>query len=253
MIDAKEKRLQSVVDQLNVIANQIALSRYPVATVHRINARYSPLDRLVYSRLSPNHMDTMNNLLCMYGTDPASAMHSFLPKFKGLTEAELDQMILHSPITDQFYLSKYLFAMSPALAGGMLKNLLAEITVGSGASESVLKNYRVDSQKITVTKPVKKGSAAADTPPVTGSMDRGHDLPTSSLEQVDLSLDDNKTLSPTFSKGHSKADENHDGTPRNHTTVWGDITSIFGSMNPFGGKGHPVTGGHESVDVDDKA
>lgn len=234
--------MKAVLEQLSVLAEKIASSRYPIPTVHTIiNARYSPLNRLVYSRLSPNHMDTMNNLLRMYGASTdvsAGGMHSYLPSaaYRGLTESEIDHMILHSPITDQLYLSKYLFSVTPAAwAVDILKSLVGTSSDSStsattvAGSSKVAKN-RVDSQRVTVTPASTKSLSP---PPVqSNSMERDSDTEvlTSSLQQVDLSLADNARLSPFNKKKNSTAGESE---VRNDTTVWKDLTSIFTNILPF--------------------
>jgi len=104
-------------------------NRFPAGRVVVIPTAGSPLDREVYCRLSPNHMDVKENLSKFYSTVYSSV--NTIP----LSDAAIDSLVSRSPITDQLFFNKYLLTVAPTVAYRILfKNK------SNNSNENLIKN-----------------------------------------------------------------------------------------------------------------
>lgn len=96
-------------------AKQIAFQRNPIAKVVILSTPGTPMDRLVYARLSPKHMDTNIDRLMSYLTALSAPIVAALHLKQFLTKEDILKMKQHAPFTDQLYFQQYLQTYFPSL------------------------------------------------------------------------------------------------------------------------------------------
>ena len=90
--------------RLKSIGEQICQGRFPPSKFIVINSAGTPADRHVYSRLSPSHMASKNEIY---------ERISSMSEFSWVTSKDIEMLIDSMPITDQIHFQQYLSLNAP--------------------------------------------------------------------------------------------------------------------------------------------
>lgn len=93
--------------RMESFAKQLAYQRCPIAKLLVLSTPGTPMDRLVYARLSPNHLQPID-LLYQNMVSIAQPLSSQLSSPQFLSKEDILHMQQSAPFTDQPYFHKYL-------------------------------------------------------------------------------------------------------------------------------------------------
>jgi hypothetical protein len=96
-------------------AKQLAFQRNPIARVLTLSTPGTPMDRLVYARLSPKHMDNNMDRLTSNLMALSAPIVANLHLKQYLTNEDIMKMKQYAPFTDQMYFQLYLQSYVPSL------------------------------------------------------------------------------------------------------------------------------------------
>jgi hypothetical protein len=115
---------EAFIYRLKSIGEQICQSRFPPSKLIIINSPGTPLDRILYSRLSPSHVDTIENIC---------EQINLIPEFSWITKDDVVQLVKCMPVTDQIHFKQYMTLQAPTTS---LRSNLAKDVHGSKVPSS---------------------------------------------------------------------------------------------------------------------
>lgn len=116
-------------DNIMSFVTTLAENRNPVANVHYISNPYSPLNRLIYARLSPSHKDVKNNQILSF------------PILSSLSNEMFDEIINISHPTDQKSYLSYLNDTIPSYTMALIEAMDSNYNLSSiPISETIDRN-----------------------------------------------------------------------------------------------------------------
>jgi hypothetical protein len=125
-------------DNILIFVSTLAENRNPVANVHYISNPYSPLNRLIYARLSPSHKDIKNNQILSF------------PVLSSLSNEMFEEIINISHPTDQKSYLSYLHEIIPTYTMALIESMNNKYNISSiPTSETIERNIINNDNNIT--------------------------------------------------------------------------------------------------------
>ncbi len=103
-IKSRSANTEILMKHIESEADKLCQGRFPIPIIYNLSASRSPQYRLLYSRLSPSHMDSQESQIMA------------VPQLTMLSSDEMEYLITTAPMTDQPSFEKYLWMAIPRYA-----------------------------------------------------------------------------------------------------------------------------------------